>query len=134
MQIFWAMLKKPLIKRGPGLEPRNCIRRYLTRQRLFYRPRSRTPELWWAGQGSRKARRFPYAPVVPTLFSPPPASLEPPVVEVIHCIRRLPSWLQSQLPHSSKLRSSTVRLLFSPCMLPATSSACTRISSTKSSI
>lgn len=46
--------------------------------------------------GHRKVRRFPYAPVTPTLLSSPPAKLAFPVVEVIHCIRRLPSWLLSQ--------------------------------------
>ncbi len=45
--------------------------------------------------GHRKVRRFPYAPVTPTLLSSPPAKLAFPVVEVIHCIRRLPSWLRS---------------------------------------
>ncbi len=74
---------------------------------------SAIPKLWWAGWGHRKVRQFPYAPVTPTLLSSPPAKLAFPVVEVIHCIRRsCPSWLRSQLPHSSKLRSSTVRLLF----------------------
>nr|DAM05540.1 MAG TPA: hypothetical protein [Caudoviricetes sp.] len=100
LQFRDVTLSPHLIKRVPGVAARNCIRRYTTRQRLFYRPRSRTPELWWAGQGSRKARRFPYAPVLRTLFSLPPVSFAAPVVEVIHCIRRLPSWLQSQLPHT----------------------------------
>lgn len=57
---------------------------------------SAIPKLWWAGWGHRKVRRFPYAPVTPTLLSSPPAKLAFPVVEVIHCIRRLPSWLLSQ--------------------------------------
>lgn len=61
----------------------------------FYRPRSRTPELWWAGQGSRKARRSPLTPVVLTLSSLPPVRLAPPVVEVFHSQRRLPLWLRS---------------------------------------
>lgn len=56
---------------------------------------SAIPKLWWAGWGHRKVRRFPYAPVTPTLLSSPPAKLAFPVVEVIHCIRRLPSWLRS---------------------------------------
>lgn len=47
-------------------------------------------ELWWAGQGNRKVRRFPVTPVVSTLSSPPPARLRPPVVELFHCYRRLP--------------------------------------------
>ena len=46
--------------------------------------------------GHRKVRRFPITPVTPTPFSSPPAKLAFPVVKVIHCYRRLPSWLLSQ--------------------------------------
>lgn len=66
----------------PGFAPRSALRRYQTRQRLFYCLRPPAPLLfqWWGVQGSRKARRFPLCPVVQTLYVSPPEALHLTVV------------------------------------------------------
>lgn len=50
-------------------------------------------ELWWAGRGLLRKRRFPITPVTPTLSSPSPVKLAFPVMGLIPCYRRLPPWL-----------------------------------------
>lgn len=47
-------------------------------------------ELWWAGRGLLRKRRFPITPVTPTLSSPSPVKLAFPVMGLIPSYRRLP--------------------------------------------
>lgn len=83
-------------KAGDGIGVLEMLSAIYDAPASFYRLCLCTPKLWWAGRGHRKVRRFPITPVTPTPFSSPPAKLAFPVVKVIHCYRRLPSWLLSQ--------------------------------------
>ncbi len=82
-------------KAGAGIGVPKCYRRYMTRQRLLSSASAHTQIMvGWTGapKGAPVSDNAGYA----NPFSSPPAKLAFPVVKVIHCYRRLPSWLLSQ--------------------------------------
>ncbi len=132
LQFRDVTLFQHLIKRGRDLHP-GIAYGDIWRASVFFSSALTHARIMVGWVGEPKGSRFPYAPVVQTLFSPPPARFD------------LRWWKLSiayggchhgYSPTSPFLKIEIVNgkaVIFS-LQLPATSSACTRTSLTKSSI